>query len=73
MTLKLPSSVFIQEDAVECGHTFSGAWYLGSSLTTVSATVEDVWNQLYRLKPHKSSDPDNCHPRVLLELKEGLV
>ena len=29
--------------------------------------------QLCRLKPHKSGGPDNCHPRVLLELKESLV
>ena len=40
---------------------------------TIAITVEDVWNQLCRLKPCKSSGPDNCHPRVLLELKEGLV
>ena len=40
---------------------------------TIAITVENVWNQLCRLKPCKSSGPDNCHPRVLLELKEGLV
>ena len=42
---------------------------------TIAITVEDVWNQLFRLnyKPCKSSGPDKCHPRVLLELKEGLM
>ena len=40
---------------------------------TIAITVEDVWNQLCRHKPCKSNGPDNCHPRVLLELKEGLV
>ena len=41
--------------------------------TLVSVMVDDVWKQLSSLRPHKSSDPDNCHPRVLLEIKEGLV
>ena len=46
---------------------------MGNSLSTIAITVKDVWNQLCRLKPCKSSGLDNCHPRVLLELKEGLV
>ena len=39
----------------------------------MSVTADDVWKQLSSLKSHKSSGPDNCHPRVLLETKEGLV
>ena len=46
---------------------------LRGSLTSVSVTADDVWKQLSSLKSHKSSGPDNCHPRVLLETKEGLV
>ena len=64
-------SVFSQENP-ESIPSF-GAWSSGSTLTSVSVTVDDVWKQLCSLKPHKSSGPDNCHPRVLLELKEGLV
>ena len=50
-----------------------GDWHLGISLSTITVTIEDIWNQLCRLKPHKFCGLDNCHPRVLLELKEGLV
>ena len=50
-----------------------GTGNLGSSLTYVSITFDDIWKQLCRLKPYKSGGPDNCHPRVLLELKEGVV
>ena len=45
----------------------------GSSLTRVAITVDVVWKQLCKLKPYKSGGPDNCHPRVLLELKESVV
>ena len=45
----------------------------GSSLTHVAITVDVVWKQLCKLKPYKSGGPDNCHPRVLLELKESVV
>ena len=30
-------------------------------------------NCVDRLEPCKSSGPDKCHPRLILELKEGLV
>ena len=46
---------------------------LGSSLTCVSITDDDVWKQLCKLKPYKSGGPDNCHVRVFLELKESVV
>ena len=65
------SSVFTQENAddipsFETRNT-------GSSLTHVAITVDVVWKQLCKLKPYKSGGPDNCHPRVLLELKESVV
>ena len=65
------SSVFTQENAdyIPSFETRN----VGSSLTHVAITVDDVWNQLCKLKPYKSGGPDNCHPRVLLELKESVV
>ena len=65
------SSVFTQENAddipsFETRNT-------GSSLTHVAITVDVVWKQLCKLKSYKSGGPDNCHPRVLLELKESVV
>jgi len=69
--IKVFRSVFTQENAMDV--SLFGAWHLESSLSAISITAEDVWKQLCGLKAHKSSGPDNCHPRVLLELKEGLV
>ena len=68
---KFFGSVFTHEDTADTP-TF-GDWHMGNSLGTIAITVEDVWNQLCRLKSCKSSGLDNCHPRVLLQLKEGLV
>ena len=66
-------SVFTQEKAEDIA-TFIWFQELGySSLTYVSITVDDVWKQLCRLKSNKSGDLDDCHPRVLLELKKGMV
>ena len=64
-------SVFTQENDEDI--PLFGTGNLGSSLTYVSITVDDVWKQLCKLKPYKFGGPDNCHPRVLLELKEGVV
>ena len=64
-------SVFTQENALDVPSF--GTWHSESSLSTILITVEDIWKQLCGLKAYKSSGPDNCHPRVLLELKEGLV
>ena len=68
---KFFGSVFTHEDSADTPSF--GDWHLGNSLSTITVTVEDIWNQLCRLKPCKSSGLDNYHPRVLLELKEGLV
>ena len=46
---------------------------VGSSLIRVAKTVDVVWKHLCKLKPYKSGGPDNCYPRVLLELKESVV
>ena len=42
-------------------------------LSYISISIEQVWEQLCRLKPTKSCGPDNIHPRVLREVKEGVV
>ena len=42
-------------------------------LSNISISIEQVWEQLCRLKPTKSCGPDNIHPRVLREVKEGVV
>ena len=42
-------------------------------LSNISISIEQVWKQLCRLKPAKSCGPDNIHPRVLREVKEGVV
>ena len=45
----------------------------GNSLNEIVIFVDCVWNQLNRLQPSKSCGPDDCHPRVLEEVKEGVV
>ena len=42
-------------------------------LSNISISIEQVWEQLCRLKPTRSCGPDNIHPRVLREVKEGVV
>ena len=42
-------------------------------LSNISISIEQVWEQLCRLKPTKSCGPDNIHPRALSEVKEGVV
>lgn len=63
--------MFTQENAEDIPSF--GTRNLGSILLYVSIMVDHVWKQLCRLKPYKSSGPDNCHPRIVLELKEGVV
>ena len=45
----------------------------GSHLDSISVTYGDVLIELNRLKTNKSCGPDNCHPRVLKEIKDGLI
>lgn len=42
-------------------------------LSNINVSIEQVWEQLCRLKPTKSCGPDDIHPRVLREVKEGVV
>ena len=42
-------------------------------LSNISICIEQVWEQLCRSKPNKSCGPDNMHPRVLREVKEGVM
>ena len=42
-------------------------------LNNIRLCIEQVWEQLCRLKPTKSCGLDNIHPRVLREVKEGVV
>ena len=64
------SSVFTQKNADDISSFETRN--VGSYLTHVAITVDVVWKQLCKLKPYKSGGPDNCHPRVLLELKESV-
>ena len=36
-------------------------------------SIDDVWDQLLALNPSKSSGNDEFHPRVLREIREGIV
>ena len=69
-TLNIFGGVFTHEKPGDVP-SFEVSVFRGS--LTVSVMANDVWKQLSSLKSHKSSRPDNCHPRVLLEIKEGLV
>ena len=41
-------------------------------LSNISVSIEQLWEQLCRAKPNKSCGPNNMHPRVLREVKEGV-
>ena len=45
----------------------------GSTLQHIEITHEDVLHQLNCLKPNKSCGPDKFHPRVLKNVKDGLI
>ena len=45
----------------------------GCSLQNIDLTHQDIINQLNQPKTHKSCGPDNCHPHVLKEIKNGLI
>ena len=46
---------------------------MGHHLGNITITHCDILTELNRLKPNKSCGPDNCHPRVLKEIKDGLI
>ena len=45
----------------------------GCKLHDIVLTHQDVLDQLNGLKTDKSCQLDNCHPRVLKEVKDGLI
>ena len=45
----------------------------GNILQHIEITHQDISNQLDRLKTSKSCGYDNCHPRVLKSVKEGII
>ena len=42
-------------------------------INTVPNVIENVWNYLNALNPNKFRGPDDCHPHVLCEAKDGVV
>ena len=50
-----------------------GGIYSGNFLAEIIISIDDVWNQLLTLNPSKSIGPDGCHPRVLGEVRKGIV
>ena len=42
-------------------------------LSNINISITQVWQELFRLKSTKSCGPDNIHPRVLREVKEGVI
>ena len=45
----------------------------GHCLNDITISHSDILHEFDRLKPNKSCSPDNCHPRVLKEVKDGLI
>ena len=45
----------------------------GNTLQHIKVTHQDILDQLHGLKPNKSCGPDNCHPQVLKNVKDGLI
>jgi len=45
----------------------------GQCLNEITIEHNDIFYELNRLNPNKSCGPDNCHPRVIKEVKGGLV
>jgi len=65
------SSVFTNEHLLSVPSI--GLKCLGEPLSCIHLSVECVWKQLCKLNPSKSGGPDNCHPCVFKEVKEGLL
>jgi len=47
--------------------------FSGPSFSSVDVSIDIVWNELCKLNPSKSGNPDGCHPHVFREVKEGLL
>jgi len=45
----------------------------GHCLNDITITYSDILYKLNRLNPNKYCGPDNCHPHVLKEVKDGLI
>ena len=44
----------------------------GHCLNDITISHSDILHEIDQLKPNKSCGPDNCHPRVFKEVKDGL-
>jgi endonuclease/exonuclease/phosphatase family metal-dependent hydrolase len=65
------ASVFTKEDLSNVP-TLASRGY-DQPLGTVTITQEDVLKRIRKLKPNKSSGPDDIHPRILREIKEEVA
>jgi len=45
----------------------------GQCLNEITIEHNDILYELNRLNPNKACGPDNCHPHVIKEVKDGLV
>ena len=46
----------------------------GNCLTEIIISIDDAWDhEMLSLNPSKSSSPDRFHPRVLREVREGII
>ena len=45
----------------------------GTGLSNITISHQDIIDQLNKLNPNKSCGPDKCHPRVIKEIKDGLI
>ena len=45
----------------------------GEDLNNISISQQDIIDQLNKLNPNKSCGPDKIHPRVIKEIKDGLI
>ena len=65
------ATVFVTEDTTNMPSL--GDVCSGNCLTEITISIDDVWNQLLALNPSKYGGPDECHPRVLEEVREGIA
>ena len=45
----------------------------GEDLNNISISHQDIIDQLNKLNPNKSCGPNKIHPRVIKEIKDGLI
>jgi len=65
------SSVFTME--LETDLSFLPGKSNGQCLNEITIEHNDILYELNRLNPYKFCGLDNCHPRVIKEVKAGLV